>query len=412
MAKRRKSRVYCRDRGGELRYYGDFRDFSDVGGKREPLTPAGSALATSDRDVAERLSGQRVKELEQKRRNRDVLGIEREKNLADYAAYHLEQKAKSGEVTTPWLESTERHLAAAVGFFGSERGLDTILVEHVQRFSTWLAEQPNRRGGNLSAGTRRQFLNSLSNLFRRAAGEGYVPPGFNPVAALMHKPQAARREARWLEVSDAALILESARTYRPDRADAIPAPMLHALLATYLLCGARETEVRGLELEDLSFDRRTITFRPNRWRRLKTQTSHRAVPMWPQLETILREYVFGGSGAPRRLVFPAPRVPQEQMITDFRKALDAVATRVGWKTGEIRSKMFRHTYCAARLQTLDRGAPVSEFTVAKELGHGGFQLVRKVYGHLGTVRHRSEVVEYRVEQHLEAVGDRLQLLRG
>jgi integrase len=61
--------------------------------------------------------------------------------------------------------------------------------------------------------------------------------------------------------------------------------------------------------------------------------------------------------------------------------------------------MFRHTYCAARLQTLDGGAPVSTFTVAKELGHGGTSLVQRVYGHLGTVRHRGTAVEYRVEQH-------------
>jgi integrase len=48
--------------------------------------------------------------------------------------------------------------------------------------------------------------------------------------------------------------------------------------------------------------------------------------------------------------------------------------------------MFRHTYCAARLQTLDQGAPVSVYTVAKELGHGGETMVRRVYGHLGHVR--------------------------
>jgi len=54
------------------------------------------------------------------------------------------------------------------------------------------------------------------------------------------------------------------------------------------------------------------------------------------------------------------------MLSDFRKLLDAVAARAGWQRGEIRSKMFRHTYCAARLQTLDQGAPVSLFTVAKE----------------------------------------------
>jgi len=66
------------------------------------------------------------------------------------------------------------------------------------------------------------------------------------------------------------------------------------------------------------------------------------------------------------------------MLTDFRKLLDMVAVRAGWQPGEIRSRMFRHTYCAARLQTLDQGAPVSLFTVAKELGHGGEAMVRRV----------------------------------
>ncbi len=52
------------------------------------------------------------------------------------------------------------------------------------------------------------------------------------------------------------------------------------------------------------------------------------------------------------------------------------------------------------------------FTVAKEMGHGGETMVRKVYGHLGQVRHRVEVVEYRVEQHRAKLGDRLEALRG
>jgi len=32
----------------------------------------------------------------------------------------------------------------------------------------------------------------------------------------------------------------------------------------------------------------------------------------------------------------------------------------------------------------------------------GDSLVKRVYGHLGTVRHRSSAVEYRVQQHLKA----------
>lgn len=55
----------------------------------------------------------------------------------------------------------------------------------------------------------------------------------------------------------------------------------------------------------------------------------------------------------------------------------------------------------------DRGAPDSTYTVARELGHESEAMVRRVYAHLGEVRHRSDVVEYRAAQHLEQVGERL-----
>jgi hypothetical protein len=51
-------------------------------------------------------------------------------------------------------------------------------------------------------------------------------------------------------------------------------------------------------------------------------------------------------------------------------------------------------------------------TVAREMGHGGESMVRKVYGHLGQVRHRAEAVEYRIEQHVAKLEARLQGLRG
>ena len=77
------------------------------------------------------------------------------------------------------------------------------------------------------------------------------------------------------------------------------------------------------------------------------------------------------------------------MIVDLRKTLDTIAGRVGWKAGEVRLHALRHSYCAARIQTLDNGHPVAEFTVMKELGHSSPRLVREIYGHLGNVRHRS-----------------------
>ena len=71
------------------------------------------------------------------------------------------------------------------------------------------------------------------------------------------------------------------------------------------------------------------------------------------------------------------------------------------------------TYPSARLQTLDEGSPISTYTVARELGHGGDSLIKRVYGHLGTVRHRAEHVEFRIEQHehRDEIRDRLRGLR-
>jgi integrase len=189
-------------------------------------------------------------------------------------------------------------------------------------------------------------------------------------------------------------------------------PFIYPLLATFLLTGGRESEVLGLEVTDINFDRKTVVIRPNDWRRLKTNGSHRVVPLWPQLEKILSDYL-KTTGRKTGLLFPSMRLDEPGMVTDFRKVLDAVADRTGrWKAGDVRSKQFRHTYCAARLQTLDNGAPVATFTVSKELGHANTELVDEVYGHLGDVKHRSEVVEYRVTQHRAKLKAHLTLLKS
>src|SRR5207302_6601082 len=109
-------------------------------------------------------------------------------------------------------------------------------------------------------------------------------------------------------------------------------------------------------------------------------TSLRSVPLWPQLAKVLAPYVASRRREGGRLLFPSYRTGEETMLTDFRKVLDAVAGTAGWKAGEIRGKMFRHTYCAARLQTLDNGAAVSVFTVGRELGHGGDTMVSRYTG--------------------------------
>ena len=134
----------------------------------------------------------------------------------------------------------KKKLALAVEFFGADRDLRSITVRDVQKWEVWLSRRRGRYGRKgLSGGTLRHYLNALSNLYRRAASEGYVEPGFNPVAAMIDKPVANREEARWLEVHEAALLLESARTYAAKRED-IAIPFIYPLLATFLLTGGRE----------------------------------------------------------------------------------------------------------------------------------------------------------------------------
>ena len=392
--KRRNGRLYLK--GG--RYYADFRD---LGGKLEALKPTGERLATTDSDIATALVSERVKELESIRRGIAILGRGREQALGSYAQHHLERKKMLNEATDWTLGGVQRQLERAVEFFGTSRPLTAIDVSSVQEWAVWLRERHRGHRGNatLSDGAVRHHLNSLSNMFRRAGAEGKVPPGYNPVAAWDRKPKGRPEEARWLEPHEAALLLEACKTYKPEHSD-VALGDLSAVVGTFLLTGGRFAEVMGLARDDVNFSRKTVTFREHAWRRLKTATSQRVVPLWPQLDELLRHYLDGPPAPTGALLFQSEhrRVrghDEVRMLTDIRGALDVASAAAGWKPGEIRSKMFRHTYCSARLQTLDRGFPVSIYTVARELGHGGESLVKRVYGHLGEVRHRAEVVEYR-----------------
>ena len=109
--------------------------------------------------------------------------------------------------------------------------------------------------------------------------------------------------------------------------------------------------------------------------------------------------------AGRKLLFPSPYMSPEAPLGDLRDMLDRVAVRAGFQKGRIRARMLRVTYATARLQTLDRGAPVARWTVEKELGHGSGHMLEAVYGRLGEMRHRSDVVEYRFDQHFERRGE-------
>lgn len=160
-------------------------------------------------------------------------------------------------------------------------------------------------------------------------------------------------------------------------------------------------------VEDVSFERATIHFHATPFRkgkRGKSRGADRIVPLWPQLRDILGDYLV--TRPPTQLLFPAWKDGQERSLSDVCGAFQSIERWGGFSEGQITSKALRHTYCSARFQTLDRGEPVGLDTVRREMGHSDESLVRHIYGHLGTIRHRAPVVEYRVAQHLEVLGKR------
>lgn len=164
---------------------------------------------------------------------------------------------------------------------------------------------------------------------------------------------------------------------------------LRPVFAVPLLTSARKSEALGLEARDVDFERSVVHIRPNRWRKLKTRYSKRSVPLWPQLRKILAEHVerFDLSEG---LLFPAP---DGAMLSDLRGSIAAILEAAKIEK-RVTFTTLRHTYASTRIQTLDNGAPVSLYTVAREMGHQGVNQIEKTYGHLQSTRHRSPVVEY------------------
>ena len=410
------------------RWYGDFRQYEAVGGGREPLAEPGSKWGTKDEEIAETLFVKRLNELHDKKRKRaGVPQEDKTTTLAKLVQHHLLKKDKAGKTSYSHIRDLEQRLDVAIEYFGEGRDPRTIEAAEVGAWAENLAKDGTRKPGTV-----RHYLNALSGLYKRAQEGLWVDTGYNPVAALVEKPSGWRRcEAEFMEMADAALYLEAARLLggqdrlmpglAGNRVRAMPG--WYPTFAAFLLTGGRQSEVMGLDVDDVSFDRGEIRFRPNAHRRLKTLTSVRTVPLWPQLREILQEWMYGGE-TPRAsgLLFASST---GAMVGNLRQSLDATARLCGIEGGKLRTRRFRHTYCSARLQTVQRilkpgGDPsdenaweyieVSKFQVQKEMGHGGSQLVDRIYGHAHRNPIRSDVVEYRVEKHQEMLGDRLRSL--
>lgn len=385
-----KDRLYYRDGRG---WYMDLRDF-DAGQKA--CIPNGKRGATKDRDEATAILSAKLEALKE-----DAEGDDREDpRLTDYAERHLEVKEQYRAAST--VERDETCLRHVADFFGRDTRLSEIDVEGLTDYLAYRRQQPgNREGSTISPQTLLHELHALSSLYRRAVAERKATE--NPVrryANAVGMPTVDRGEAVWLEPGEAARLLKAAG-HEDRNAHNRAFPHMRPLLATFLLTGGRKAEVFGMLARDVDLENDAIHLRPNRYRGLKRSKHRRHVPLWPQLREILEPYLDHHPGAPDDLLFPSPN---GGMLSDVRVSLQNALDRAKIEK-HVTLHTLRHTYAAQRLQTTDHGAPVSPYTVMRELGHSSIQLIERTYGHLMSTRHRSPVVEYREGEVVGEIGE-------
>ncbi len=106
----------------------------------------------------------------------------------------------------------------------------------------------------------------------------------------------------------------------------------------------------------------------------------------------------GAPGAWSGLLFPSPYKKDPRPLTNIYDALKACAERAGIDK-HVTHHTFRHTYCAARLQTTEASptgpVPVRLLTGKEEMGHARLKMIEEFYGHLDDrrCRHREAVKE-------------------
>ena len=349
-----------------------------------------------------------------------------EMRLEEMIDIHLARKSASRAGRRPRTLRRDRdafrHLQ---GFFGNCR-LSEIIVERLDHYVARREREPGaRRGTTVSMSCIRTELHSLSNMFRRAVSLGYA--SYNPVSRMMDKPRAPDREREVLTFAEVARLLdaaraedvdariaaaardidEAARLYGDARRSGIARALrvearrlrssiqrrpnggllyswMEVLIATFVYTGGRISEVLGLLVSDIDFERKRVYFRANDYRVLKRDQHRREVELWPPLENQLIDYL-AATGIRSGLLFPGKK---GGMPSGFWKQLARCCRRAEFpETRRISPHTLRHTYATALLQTLvpvaaGQFAVRSSFEVAKRLGHRTSMLVDTIYGHL------------------------------
>lgn len=373
------------------RWFADFRSLADQGGGREVLRDMeDTPLAIPPREngevpVAVQRSVSRRLDVLEGRRKRPQNQGRSDPTILDYARRYLEHR--KADLAANTIQGYATRLRTFMKFVGPRTHLSEVGVADVNDFVAYRRE-------SVADSTIKTDLDALETLYNFAVSERAAR--HNPVARLQSKPSVDRSERVWLEIGEAARYMKATRKLVASSGKY--AQCFPEFAAVQLLTGGSFSAVAGLRQEEVDLEAGVVRYRHNQWRDLKTDHRERDVPLWPQLRQILEDYEW----ADHDLLFPSPRTGRPY-TPHLGKNYGRTAERTKDLDKAVTSHTLRHTYCAARIQTLDQGAPVSLYTVAREMGHKDLKMIQDHYGHLMDTRHRAEVVEY-VEADVEEIG--------
>jgi integrase len=414
MTKRRRPvkapRIYQKgcNAAGQPYFYGDFRMWSDAGGKQEALKPAGSTRATTDPTEAQALFATRLLALQAARLARAAQPADADisdfpERLGPAFALHLERRAASAKIAEGTLALYEKCAKTVLRILGN-----VLLASITPRVLTrYLDRRRNERnpktGEGIAVRTIRNELHALSNLLDRALSDEVITKNpFKawkdmPAVKLFEKSFLTRAQSRGLlgaaEVEDALVSAARAQTNPGTRTEAgkliAPVgPRAHsyhaAILATFLYTGGRLEEVLGLAIGDVNLATGIVMIQDTDFRTLKKERHRRPVPVPLALVNRLRRHIAQlPNRDPHAALFPGTH---GRPMGTIQKLLARCAARAGLTELNLSAHSLRHTFATTMLQTYVKVAK-NEFAVrnnweiARLLGHKNTDLVDEVYAH-------------------------------
>lgn len=408
------------------RYYGDFREFAEFGGKREALILPGERLATTDRRVAKQLFDRRHAELLAKRAavtppptRENRMGIDAK--ISFDALLQQYTHARAGFLNSKEPVQRRRYreiIAQAVPPRLKAREVTTTVLEDIV---WWLNEDAREGSGKrYSDGYQRKIIDFLRCALKWGHKKGFLAsdPGADLDTAMLPTMEPMQ-ETPFYSLQEAGQIL-SALQRNPDGSapgdwPKHSSPYLLEQVAFALLTGARLNEIKAQRWEWIDWERGIVRLHTSKRRRGRDRDRPdrmlmRSVPLWSQLREILRAYWLRCGSPPSGLLFPkvregvwpvkhATRIERGgEAEKSIRSLLRTRGIITGGKDGSpllvfgrpgprVCWREFRVTYCSARLQTVEpiADAPghfvsVAQRTVELEMGHASEQMIRKVYG--------------------------------